>query len=85
LIEIADNNTATWTSDPTNCDGSSASVLASLQCVIPMATLQAAPYNYAFTNVVVVRVSAANVPYGLGEPSPPSDSINGAQIRIVPA
>lgn len=75
---------STWTSDPTDCDGSSASVLASLSCVIPMATLQAAPYNYAFTKVVVVRVSAANVPYGLGVPSPASDPINGASIQVVP-
>jgi len=30
-------------------------------------------------------VSAANVPYGLGIASSPSDSVLGAQIQVVPS
>lgn len=43
-IEIKDNSGA-FHIDSTNCDGSVDPVLTALQCSIPMATLEAAPFN----------------------------------------
>lgn len=45
LIEIADSTTNTWTPDAADCPGTNPAVL---RCLIPMSTLTAAPYNYAF-------------------------------------
>lgn len=80
-VEIADQAGATWQTDA-SCDGADVTVLAALRCVVPMSTLTAAPFNYAFDDVVQVRVSAANF-YGFGTISPTTDS-TGAKIRVVP-
>lgn len=81
LIEIADSLTATWNAETTHCDGSSSTVMSNMYCIIPMATLTAAPYGYVFDQLVVVRASAKNA-RGYGLTSTPNSS--GARIRRVP-
>lgn len=73
---------STWNTDSTNCDGSSTTVKTNLYCIIPMSTLTAAPYSYAFDELVLVTVTATNS-YGDG----PASDINtsGAKIRSVPS
>lgn len=48
LIEISDSLSVTWVADTTDCDGSSATVMSNLYCIIPMSSLTVAPYNYVF-------------------------------------
>lgn len=47
----------------TNCDGSTASALSTLSCLVPVGQLRSAPFNLNWGNTVVVRVSAINA-YG---------------------
>jgi len=39
FIEVVDSSGSTWTEDAVNCDGTDATIIANLQCSIPMATL----------------------------------------------
>lgn len=73
----------TWAEALPYCDGSNATVIATLRCVVPMATLTAAPFSYAFDQLVLVKVRATNDPFGAGDYSPESDA-TGAKIRRVP-
>jgi hypothetical protein len=75
------------------CSATSPTDPAALKCLVLMSTLMfsdttsltnLAPYGYSFNDVVLVRVTAANL-YGAGDPSPWSDATNGAKIRVVPA
>jgi len=82
-IEISNSLGTLWYEDD-DCDGTKPAILNTvpLRCVIPMETLLGAPYNYAFNELVKVRVSAANF-YLFGELSPESES-TGARIRVIP-
>jgi hypothetical protein len=80
-IEIANAGATSWTADTTNCDGASSTIMSQMYCVIPMSTLTAAPYSYAFDQLVVVRASAHNT-YGYSTAS--SSNTIGAKIRSVP-
>lgn len=51
VIEIANSAGTTYTAT-SNCDGSSASVIAALKCVVPMSVLTAAPYTLTFDQLV---------------------------------
>lgn len=44
----------------TNCDGSDSSIVSALECLIPMTTLEASPYNYVLGETIVVKVLAYN-------------------------
>ena len=57
LIEIQDKTASTWTASA-SCDGSDATILANLQCQIPMSEFVAVPYSYVLSDLIVVRVSA---------------------------
>ena len=54
---VIKSGTAVWNTEAT-CDGTSAAVLAARTCVVPMATLVAAPHSLAFDVLVEVMVSA---------------------------
>lgn len=80
-IEILKKSDSLFAQDLTNCDGSSATVRANLYCLIPMSTLTAAPYGYAFDELVVVKASATNA-FGFGLTS--AINTSGGKIRQVP-
>lgn len=82
-IEILNKAGNTWFTD-SSCDGAIALTVTALRCVVPMSDLTAAPFNYVFQDVVIVRVSAANSYPGFGPVSPSSDALTGAAIRVVP-
>ncbi len=50
----------TYYEDLTFCDGSVATVISNLYCLVPMATLRAAPYNLVFGNSILARVQSHN-------------------------
>mmetsp|Transcript_9438 Transcript_9438/g.8956 ORF Transcript_9438/g.8956 Transcript_9438/m.8956 type:complete len:266 (+) Transcript_9438:2179-2976(+) len=81
LIEIGENGYATYTEDATNCDGSDATVIGNLYCVIPMSTLTLPSYSLSFQDVVKAKVSAYN---SVSWSSQSSENSAGAQIRRVP-
>ena len=78
LIEIANTDDETFFEDTTDCGGSDASVTT---CTVPMDTLTQSPFNLAFNQLVLARVSAINT-YGSSTPS----TVNtiGARVRRVP-
>ena len=66
---------------PTDCDGSSATVISSLSCSVSMNELTSSPWSYTVGTLIVVRISAYNI-YGYGVPSTPTTT--GALARTVP-
>ena len=64
------------------CDGSTASALSSLSCLVPMSALITSPYSLDYLEKVTVRASAYNY-YGWSVVSPSNTA--GATIRVVPA
>jgi|SanBayMetagenome_1026888.scaffolds.fasta_scaffold14489_3 hypothetical protein len=83
-IEIlkAGSNPEEWLTT-SHCDGTLTAVKTFRTCVVPMTTLTD-DFDYAFKDVVRVRVSAKNLPYGYGVASAPSDAA-GARVRSRPA
>ena len=81
LIEIQQQAGTTYTSDLTNCDGASSSVILNTQCTIPMATLTSSPYFLVQGDLVVARVTAKN---SVGWNAASSDNTSGADVRTVP-
>jgi hypothetical protein len=79
-IEIFHQGTTSDWSSTASCDGSSSSVISSLSCFVPMSTLTAAPYSYAFDDLVLVRILATNN-YGDGSYG---FNTGNARIRRVP-
>jgi hypothetical protein len=51
---------ATYNIDLTYCDGSSSTVVANLNCLIPMTVLRAAPYNLVYGDAIKAQVQAHN-------------------------
>ena len=80
-IEILNSADTTWTEDLTNCDGSGATIMTNLYCIVPMATLIAAPYSQALDELVEVRISAQN---SEGWSTVSTTNTVGALIRTVP-
>jgi hypothetical protein len=78
-IEIAHG--ASWSEEPTSCDGSSAQVLASRSCLIPMSAMLEAPFDLVYGDPIEVRAQAANA-YGWGELSDPASTLT---VKTVPA
>jgi hypothetical protein len=82
VIEFADASGANWIEQLDYCDGSKASFVSSLNCVIPMNIFRAAPYNYSFRDLVKVRAKAYNS-FGWSLAYSPVNT-SGAQVRIEP-
>ena len=80
-VTIADSG-GTFSADSSLCDGSSASVVADLYCIIPMASLTAAPYQLAVDTVIACKVRARNA-RGWGAYS--DANTEGVKAQTVPA
>lgn len=70
----------TYTDDLINCDGSSQSVMDATQCIIPVATLRAAPFSLDWGTSVFAKIRATNIK-GDSEESEPG---NGGAIITFP-
>jgi len=46
--------------DTTNCHGTSNTIVAAKQCLIPLTTLRSSSYNLVYNDLVVVRARAKN-------------------------
>jgi hypothetical protein len=66
LVQIRSSDDTTYFTDATNCDGSKSTVIDSLMCSIPIATLRLAPFSLAWGSHVWVKVTATNA-YGSSE------------------
>jgi hypothetical protein len=80
-IEFQSKDGTTWNEALATCDGSGASVIAALNCTIPMATFTASPFSLVLGDLIVVRASAYNA-NGWG----PTSAVNtgGAYVRTIP-
>jgi hypothetical protein len=67
----------TFSTEPNYCDGSALATLTSRKCVVPMATLRAAPLNLALDELVKAKIAATNA-VGQG----PFSAVNVAGVRI---
>ena len=67
-IEFMAVDDVTWYQDQFDCDGSNPDILMSLQCTIPMLTLQEPPFNLVLGSPILARISATNV-IGVSPPS----------------
>jgi hypothetical protein len=65
----------------TYCDGTNPTVVAEVECTIPLLTLQASPFDLQLGDSVIATVTATN---SYGESSPSSTG-NGAAILLVPS
>jgi hypothetical protein len=66
-----------WAEETGGCDASDSTVMANMQCIIPLSALRASPFNLVYGDLLQVRVSAYN-DYGWGETSDPA----GAQTVL---
>jgi hypothetical protein len=72
----------TFGEETTDCDGGSATVLANLECAIPLTTLRASPFDLTYGTLVQARVMAQNA-NGWGSLS--QVNLVGASIETGPA
>jgi hypothetical protein len=79
-VKIRQNDGVTFTEDLVDCDGLQPSIIATLSCNVPIATLIVSPYNLAWGSDVYAVVSASNV---IGT-SQQSDQGKGAIILTNP-
>jgi hypothetical protein len=63
-----------WAEATATCSGSDATIMANLYCIIPMATLRAAPFNLVYGDPIEVRAQAYNA-YGWGLVSPTTSTL----------
>jgi hypothetical protein len=59
-IYFRNSDELTYSEEPVNCDGSNSAIIAALECNIPAAILNAAPFNLPWGTDVHVKVSATN-------------------------
>jgi hypothetical protein len=71
----------TYSVDLTNCDGTSATIVSTRTCSVPITSLMASPFSLPWGSSVVATVSALNV-YGSSLTSSPTAS--GAIILTIP-
>lgn len=81
-VEIQNAAGTLYLADTTHCDGTSAEVVASLYCDIPVSVLRAPPYNLLIQYLVIAHVRATNE-RGAGPYSPANAA--GALIETEPA
>jgi len=61
IITIRGSDLATYTADMTNCNGTSASIVSTLNCTIPVSVLRASPYNLPYGSSIWSKVTAINI------------------------
>jgi hypothetical protein len=79
---VISDSAGTFAEDTTLCDGSGASVLASLYCIIPISSLMGDPYNLVVDTTIAFKVSATNA-RGQGAFSPANTA--GVKAQTVPS
>jgi hypothetical protein len=79
-IEIQSNEPSVYYEDLTDCDGSQQTVVDGLQCIVPITTLLAEPFNLPWGSLIYAKVTAINV-VGLSDVSDPG---SGVQILTRP-
>eukprot|EP00347_Sterkiella_histriomuscorum_P017133 403350540 len=84
LVEVQDKDAPNAWSSPATCVGTSATVLATASCQVPMDTLTSSTYNYDFDNVVLVRVGSENGFSLVTDTIVYTYNIDGAKIRQIP-
>jgi len=79
-VEIKDSGSS-WITETTDCDGSDATIMSNLYCIIPMSTLTGGSFTLPVNTLVEVQIRATNS-YGDGSYS----SVNsvGAKTRTTP-
>jgi len=70
----------TYAEESVHCDGTQPSIVASLDCEIPLTVLRASPYDLVYADQVIAKVSATN-DIGVG---PVSDPAGDATIQTEP-
>ena len=78
-IKIRDS-TGVYLSELTDCDGTDTLIVASTQCIVPLTTLYATPFELIKGDSIDVKVSAHNV-YGESDLSPVG---SGANVVTIP-
>ncbi len=79
ILNLAEN---AWSETTATCNGAQNSVFLARECIVPMSTLIAAPFNLVLDSLVKVRVSAINAA-GAGTVS--STNTVGALVRTIPS
>ena len=52
---------ATFVEETVYCDGTQSAIVAALQCEIPVTILRASPYDLAYNELIIAKVSAINL------------------------
>jgi hypothetical protein len=79
-IKLIQYDGTSYSEDVVSCDGSDSTIMADLECAVPIATLKAMPFSLEWGTDVYAKVIATNV-YG---DSTISLAGNGARILSVP-
>ncbi len=80
-VQIKAKN-GTFLFENTSCDGTGPAIVAAKQCQIPMATLRAAPFNLVKSDLIEVKINAANLKGYNASFSAPNTA--GATVEDVP-
>ena len=80
-IVIEESDGTTFTSDSTNCDGSSTAIVSLKYCFVPMSALRASPFLLNFQDLIEVKVRAQN---SVGWSSYSPLNVAGAQVQTEP-
>jgi hypothetical protein len=80
-VRIRQSDGATFTEEATYCDGSRAAIVAGRYCLVPMATLRAAPYSLPYAALVAAELRARNA---VGWSAWSTVNAVGAQIQTEP-
>lgn len=80
-VQIRESDGLTYTIESSYCISDDSTVLATMSCSVPVATLISSPYNLPYGSSVFAKVSVTNI-YGTSDIS---DAGNGAVILDVPS
>lgn len=81
-IKVLQSDGVTYSEEPVACDGSGATIVANLQCEIPLATLRATPFNLVLGDLIRATVAAGNA-QGFGVAS--QVNTEGGTVQTEPA
>lgn len=80
-IEILTSDDSTYSTETTDCDGTSSTIVTNTECTIPMSTFWASPFTLAQGDNIQARIYASNTK---GTSSASSVSSTMAQVEVVP-
>lgn len=61
IVEIRAADGSSFFEDTVSCDGSDPTIKANLACLVPIATLQASPFDLPWGSSVYARITAINI------------------------